>query len=180
MHIHLKPQEIHLTPTSLNQERSGLDSPESEDHQPPQPQPQLQLQQQVQEQVQVQEQEQEQLQKRPNEGNSEEPRISVDSHECNKGGKDDEENMEIKGDHTSNNNGGVMGPRERLKRHRREVAGQVWIPDMWGQEDFLKDWIDCSAFDASLVPQGIMLARASLMKEGRRSNSNTLRLENSC
>lgn len=70
--------------------------------------------------------------------------------------------------------------RERLKRHRVEVAGRIWIPEIWGQEELLKDWIDCSAFDASLSPNGIMLARASLIGEGRRSNSGTLRIENMC
>ncbi|KAK9291290.1 hypothetical protein L1049_009479 [Liquidambar formosana] len=55
--------------------------------------------------------------------------------------------------------------RERLKRHQVEVAGQVWIPDIWGQEELLKDWIDCSAFDSSLVPNGIMSARAALVQE---------------
>ncbi|XP_021764849.1 protein BIC1-like [Chenopodium quinoa] len=162
----LKPtmqiQESHQIPTSLLvQEKPGLASPEHDDHQP-------------------QPQQQQQQQKRPNEGNSdEEEGKSTNTRECESGGKHEEENKEkISGDYS--NNGGVLGPRERLKRHRREVAGQVWIPDIWGQEDFMKDWIDCSAFDASLVPQGIMLARASLMEEGRRSNSNTLRVENSC
>ncbi|PIN25690.1 hypothetical protein CDL12_01569 [Handroanthus impetiginosus] len=70
--------------------------------------------------------------------------------------------------------------RERLKRHRVEVAGQVWIPDIWGQEDFLKDWIDCTAFDASLVNSRIMSARASLVDEGRRANSTGLRVQNGC
>lgn len=70
--------------------------------------------------------------------------------------------------------------RERLKRHRCEVAGRVWIPDMWGQEELLKDWIDCAAFDSSLVPTGIMSARAALVEEGRRSNSSRLRIENRC
>ncbi|KAI9127939.1 hypothetical protein K1719_000932 [Acacia pycnantha] len=31
-----------------------------------------------------------------------------------------------------------------------EVAGRVWIPEIWGQEELLKDWTDCSAFDAPL------------------------------
>ncbi|KAJ1379816.1 protein BIC1-like [Sesbania bispinosa] len=38
--------------------------------------------------------------------------------------------------------------RERLKRHRIEVAGRVWIPEIWGQEELLKDWIDSRTFDA--------------------------------
>ncbi|CAI9783311.1 unnamed protein product [Fraxinus pennsylvanica] len=65
--------------------------------------------------------------------------------------------------------------RERLKRHRVEVAGQVRIPDIWGQEDLLKDWADCTAFDASLMNNNIMSARASLVKEGR-TNSGRLRI----
>ncbi|KAF5750507.1 hypothetical protein HS088_TW03G00844 [Tripterygium wilfordii] len=70
--------------------------------------------------------------------------------------------------------------RERIKRHRIEVAGRVWIPDIWGQEELLKDWIDCSAFDACLVPNGIVSARASLVREGRRANSTGITIENSC
>ncbi|KAL9255891.1 BIC1-like protein [Drosera capensis] len=61
--------------------------------------------------------------------------------------------------------------RERLKRHRGEVVGQVWIPDIWEQEDSLKDWIDCSGFDAALVPKGIMSARSALVEEGRRASA---------
>jgi hypothetical protein len=72
------------------------------------------------------------------------------------------------------------GGRERLKKHRVEVAGRVWIPDIWGQEELLKDWIDCSAFDASLVPTGIMSAREALAEEGRRANSSGIRIENRC
>ncbi|KAA8516714.1 hypothetical protein F0562_016780 [Nyssa sinensis] len=68
--------------------------------------------------------------------------------------------------------------RERLKRHRVEVAGRVWIPDLWGQEELLKDWIDCTAFDASLGNNNIMSARAALVEEGRRANASGLRIEN--
>lgn len=70
--------------------------------------------------------------------------------------------------------------RERLKRHRVEVAGRVWIPDIWGQEELLKDWIDCAAFDAPLVPSRIVRARAALVEEGRRPTSSGLRIENRC
>ncbi|GFZ02492.1 hypothetical protein Acr_15g0011020 [Actinidia rufa] len=74
-----------------------------------------------------------------------------------------------------------LNGRERLKRHRVEVAGGVWIPDMWGQEELLKDWIDCTAFDASLVKSNIMSARAALVQEGRlRASSSGLRIENRC
>nr|XP_027070586.1 protein BIC1-like [Coffea arabica] len=74
----------------------------------------------------------------------------------------------------------VSTGRERLKRHRIEVAGRVWIPDIWGQEELLKDWIDCSAFDASVMNSSIMSARAALVEEGRRANSSRIRIENRC
>ncbi|KAL3716074.1 hypothetical protein ACJRO7_007787 [Eucalyptus globulus] len=73
-----------------------------------------------------------------------------------------------------------MNGRERLKRHRIEVAGRAWIPDIWGQEELLKDWVDCSAFEASFLPAKIMSAKAALVEEGRRANSVGLRLENRC
>ena len=69
--------------------------------------------------------------------------------------------------------------RERLKRHRVEMGGRVWIPDLWGQEEFLKDWIDCAAFDAPLRTSRIMTARAALVEE-RRSNTGGFRIENRC
>ncbi|RDX86262.1 Protein BIC1 [Mucuna pruriens] len=68
--------------------------------------------------------------------------------------------------------------RERLKRHRVEVAGRVWIPDIWGQEDLLKDWIDCAAFDAPLVSSRISTARDALVEECTRANAAGLRIEN--
>ncbi|TMW89747.1 hypothetical protein EJD97_016705 [Solanum chilense] len=85
----------------------------------------------------------------------------------------------------THNEGGPMrtddSGRERLKRHRIEVAGHVWIPEIWGQEELLKDWIDCSAFDSKLNNNNnIMSARAALVEERRRNNSSCrLRIENS-
>lgn len=72
--------------------------------------------------------------------------------------------------------------RERLKRHRVEMAGRVWIPDIWGQEDLLKDWIDCTTFDASLVNNTIMSARAALMQPRSPPANHLLRtrIENRC
>ncbi|GMH09925.1 hypothetical protein Nepgr_011766 [Nepenthes gracilis] len=70
--------------------------------------------------------------------------------------------------------------RERLKRYRVEVDVEVKIPEIWGQEDFLRDWIDCSPFDANLVPKGVTSARAALVEEGTRANSRRLRVQNSC
>ncbi|KAJ9188675.1 hypothetical protein P3X46_000046 [Hevea brasiliensis] len=71
--------------------------------------------------------------------------------------------------------------RERLKKHREEVAGQVVITDTWGHEDFLKDWIDCSSFDKLLAPDGIASARQSLAAEGqKKSTSQRLRIGSRC
>ncbi|KAL9150145.1 hypothetical protein ABFS82_12G150200 [Erythranthe guttata] len=70
--------------------------------------------------------------------------------------------------------------REKLRKHRVEVAGRVWIPEMWGQEAFLKDWIDSTVFDSKLANSSIMSARVSLVEEGRRPNSTTFTIENSC
>lgn len=66
--------------------------------------------------------------------------------------------------------------RERLKRHRIEVGGRVWIPDRWGKEELLKDWIDCSVFDEAIMNSSIMSARAALIEEGRRAHSRRLKI----
>ncbi|KAI3411458.1 uncharacterized protein J3R85_017976 [Psidium guajava] len=73
--------------------------------------------------------------------------------------------------------------RERLKRHRDEVAGRVPIPESWGQESFLKDWMDYSAFDTLLAPKGLASAREALVAEGRRrlaTSHQSLRIEGRC
>ncbi|XP_019427354.1 PREDICTED: uncharacterized protein LOC109335650 isoform X2 [Lupinus angustifolius] len=72
--------------------------------------------------------------------------------------------------------------RERLKKHRVEVAGKVWVPDIWGQEEQLKDWVDgTTAFDAPLVPSSILTAKTALVEEGpRTSTSGGLIVENRC
>uniref|UniRef100_A0A803P644 Uncharacterized protein n=1 Tax=Cannabis sativa TaxID=3483 RepID=A0A803P644_CANSA len=62
---------------------------------------------------------------------------------CEERGKQEEEKevsrlrSELSSSEEKDDNG-----RERLKRHRIEMGGRVWIPDIWGQEDLLKDWID--------------------------------------
>ncbi|TXG73614.1 hypothetical protein EZV62_002193 [Acer yangbiense] len=77
------------------------------------------------------------------------------------------------------------GGRERLKRHREEVAGHVSIPDKWGQEEMLKEWIDCSSFEALLVPNKIASARKALVAtadhgRNRAATSHQLRIESRC
>ncbi|XP_062219211.1 protein BIC1-like [Phragmites australis] len=78
--------------------------------------------------------------------------------------------------------------RERLKRHRTEMAGRVRIPDMWGQERLLKDWVDCAVFDHPLAATtGLLTARDALIAEcaaARRpahgSTGRPLRVQNGC
>ncbi|XP_074566033.1 uncharacterized protein LOC141822481 [Curcuma longa] len=70
--------------------------------------------------------------------------------------------------------------RERLKRHRTEMGGRVWIPEIWGQESLLKDWTDGSVFDRPLVPKGLTSAREALVQDCRRTNSAACRIRNPC
>ncbi|KAE8682449.1 Tubulin/FtsZ family protein isoform 1 [Hibiscus syriacus] len=71
--------------------------------------------------------------------------------------------------HCSDGNEKYPG-RERLKRHREEVAG-ISIPDKWGKEDLLTDWMDYSSFDSLLAPSGLASALKALIAEGRRRSS---------
>ncbi|KAI4322422.1 hypothetical protein L6164_022118 [Bauhinia variegata] len=73
------------------------------------------------------------------------------------------------------------GGRERLKRHRDEVAGRVAIPDKWGQEQLLKDWIDCTTFDALFAPHRLIVsARDALIEDARKTRSQRLRIHAGC
>ncbi|KAL3518542.1 hypothetical protein ACH5RR_021131 [Cinchona calisaya] len=60
--------------------------------------------------------------------------------------------------------------REKLLRHWTEVAGSVCIPEKWDQETSLKDWMDCSLFDAFLAPNGAVSAREALIAERKRES----------
>uniref|UniRef100_A0A0E0K0M2 Protein BIC1 n=1 Tax=Oryza punctata TaxID=4537 RepID=A0A0E0K0M2_ORYPU len=83
---------------------------------------------------------------------------------------------------------GEESARERLKRHRTEMAGRVRIPEMWGQERLLKDWVDCAVFDRPLAAtRGLLTARDALAAEcapARRpphgSTGRPLRVQNGC
>jgi hypothetical protein len=71
--------------------------------------------------------------------------------------------------------------RERLKRHRVEMGGNVWIPDLWGQEEFLKDWIDCTKFDPPLISSNkIVTARTALVQEATGGGTAGFRFHYSC
>ncbi|CAH8267396.1 unnamed protein product [Arabidopsis lyrata] len=80
----------------------------------------------------------------------------------------------------------VLSGRERLKRHREEVAGKVPIPDSWGKEGLLMGWMDFSTFDAAFTSSQIVSARAALMADAgddagtRGSRPQRLRVESSC
>ncbi|KAL6341781.1 hypothetical protein AAG906_038025 [Vitis piasezkii] len=70
--------------------------------------------------------------------------------------------------------------RQRLRRHWSEVGGKVLIPDKWGKEDLLKEWIDYSSFDALLAPNGIGVAREALVAAGRGASTQGLRISSRC
>ncbi|CAA7405365.1 unnamed protein product [Spirodela intermedia] len=70
--------------------------------------------------------------------------------------------------------------RERLKRHRVAMGGSVWIPERWGKEELLKDWIDCAAVDRALVPAGLTSAREALVEERQRVDSVVFPAESQC
>ncbi|KAL1192985.1 Protein BIC2 [Cardamine amara subsp. amara] len=80
----------------------------------------------------------------------------------------------------------VLSGRERLKRHREEVAGKVPIPESWGKEGLLMGWMDFSAFDATFTSSQIVSARAALMADAgddpgaSGSRPQRLRVESSC
>ncbi|KAH0715469.1 hypothetical protein KY284_008374 [Solanum tuberosum] len=67
---------------------------------------------------------------------------------------------------------GLLG-REKLKRHWREVGGRVCVPDRWGHEGSLREWMDCSSFDNILAPKGLKSAREALMSQGKRARSSS-------
>ncbi|EXB38438.1 hypothetical protein L484_022338 [Morus notabilis] len=104
---------------------------------------------------------------------------------------------QIKSDKHNNHVGDLVMMREqkdqcsggdRMKRHREEVAGRVVVPDRWGKEELMKDWIDYSSFDKVLVPSGVRSAREALVMEAPRRQatgssspaSQRLRMERRC
>ncbi|XP_010535696.1 PREDICTED: uncharacterized protein LOC104810919 [Tarenaya hassleriana] len=84
----------------------------------------------------------------------------------------------------------ALSGRERLKRHREEIAGKVSIPEKWGKEGLLKNWMDFSVFDSAFTSNQVFSARASLMADstaagaagaaGRGVSRQRLRIESSC
>ncbi|XP_058765046.1 protein BIC2-like [Vicia villosa] len=68
--------------------------------------------------------------------------------------------------------------RERLKRHREEVKGEVKIPENWEKEPKLKEWVDYTTFNALIsVPHALIVtARDALIADVRKSRSQRLRI----
>lgn len=65
--------------------------------------------------------------------------------------------------------------RERLKRLREEVTMEkVNIPENWGQEPKLKDWMDYTMFDAFFPHSLIVTARDALIANAREAKSPRL------
>ncbi|KAI4334234.1 hypothetical protein L6164_018950 [Bauhinia variegata] len=116
------------------------------------------------------------------------------SFEPNKANNDNKDGMkekdpslaseeEVRTNHNSGKVESSEAGRERLKRHRDEVAGRVAIPDKWGQEQLHKDWIDYATFDALFSPHShrlIVSARDALIEDARKARSQRLRIHTSC
>lgn len=62
----------------------------------------------------------------------------------------------------------VLNPREKLQKHCLQVAGKVQIPDVWGGEERLHEWISTEDVEEALRPPDLLKARAALV--GGRSN----------
>ncbi|KAH7283657.1 hypothetical protein KP509_34G018200 [Ceratopteris richardii] len=63
---------------------------------------------------------------------------------------------------------GVGGcSRERLQRHRLQVAGKLRIPESWSGEARLREWADPADVDETPRPADILAARAALVSERR-------------
>ncbi|BAT92080.1 protein BIC1-like [Vigna umbellata] len=68
--------------------------------------------------------------------------------------------------------------REKLKRLREEVMmmEKVNIPEDWGQEQKLNDWVDYTMFNAFLAPHSLIVsARDALIANACKAKSPRLR-----
>lgn len=72
----------------------------------------------------------------------------------------------------------IIEGRERVKRQREEVMGKVKVPENWGQEKLLKEWIDYTTFDGSMFAPHrlIVAARDALVADVRKAKSQRLRI----
>ncbi|XP_014497556.1 protein BIC1 [Vigna radiata var. radiata] len=72
--------------------------------------------------------------------------------------------------------------REKLKRLREEVMmmEKVNIPEDWGQEQKLNDWVDYTMFNAFLAPHSLIVsARDALIANACKPKSPRLRTSTS-
>ncbi|KAH7663437.1 hypothetical protein IHE45_14G055400 [Dioscorea alata] len=69
--------------------------------------------------------------------------------------------------------------REKLKRHRRMTMekGQLGIPEVWGHEELLQCWFDCSAFQSCYSPAGLVGAREALARQRTRPSCTSADLK---
>ena len=56
-----------------------------------------------------------------------------------------------------------MCGRQRLQRHWMETGGNVCIPEIWGREQHLEEWVSYGIVEDALRPAGLMAARAALI-----------------
>ncbi|CAN4107263.1 unnamed protein product [Withania somnifera] len=75
-------------------------------------------------------------------------------------------------DKTTDKKSGLSG-REKLKRHWKEVGGRICVPERWGHEASLREWMDCSSFDKILAPNGLKSAHEALISQGKPARSTS-------
>lgn len=55
----------------------------------------------------------------------------------------------------------------RLRKHRKQMAGRVSVPETWGKESMLKDWTGSAVIERPLVLEGLSMARRALVASCR-------------
>ncbi|KAH7404699.1 hypothetical protein KP509_15G039100 [Ceratopteris richardii] len=82
-------------------------------------------------------------------------------------GVDDVEEVDGK-DKAIENSPRLACGRQRLQEYRMQMSGKVVIPDSWGREEQLQDWVTYGIVEDALRPAGLMAARAALVNECQR------------
>lgn len=63
---------------------------------------------------------------------------------------------------------GMVTGLPRLQVYRSAMAGKVIIPDTWGWEQYLQDWVSYGEVEDALRPAGLISARNALVSESQR------------
>ncbi|MCO5570543.1 hypothetical protein L7F22_024266 [Adiantum nelumboides] len=78
---------------------------------------------------------------------------------------DDDDDDDDEDDTPESGTQAFMCGRQRLQLHRLQVSGKVSIPDKWGCEQQLQEWVSYGIVEDALRPAGLMSARTALVSE---------------